>query len=333
MMEEVPDVKRNTIIAIAVAVAIAVAAFLVWRHVTDLGERLTGLSGQVEELGKRAEGAETRANAAEARAAEAEARAESARSEAGAAAESAAAAAVRERESAEQAKKAETARQAAEERERRAAEERKAAELLAQAEEAARKEAEARELAAQKERAEAQRAAEAAHADAERAKAEKEALKRQMERELDRMESALGRIAKTRRTALGVVMTLDSSQIEFDFDKAELRPRNREVLARIAGVLLTFDNYGVQIFGHTDNIGTAEYNKKLSEKRAATVRDYLVKSGVSPDVISTLGMGKSSPLVKGTDPASRQRNRRVELAIVFSEGEYEAIADDEAKGD
>ena len=120
-------------------------------------------------------------------------------------------------------------------------------------------------------------------------------------------------------------MTLDSRQIEFDFDKAELRPVNREVLSRIAGVLLTFQNYGVQVFGHTDDVGTVEYNQTLSERRAAAVRDYLVEAGIAPQAMKTLGMGKSSPLVEGTDPASRQRNRRVELAIVFSEGEFEAV--------
>ncbi len=56
------------------------------------------------------------------------------------------------------------------------------------------------------------------------------------------------------------------------------------------------------------------------------MRDYLVEAGIDPEVMSTMGLGKSSPLVEGTDPESRQRNRRVELAIVFSEGEYgEAI--------
>ena len=153
-----------------------------------------------------------------------------------------------------------------------------------------------------------------------------------MARELDRMESALGRIAETRRTALGVVMTLDSSQIEFDFDKAELRPRNREVLARIAGVLLTFDNYGVQIFGHTDNVGSAEYNKKLSEKRAATVRDYLVKAA-SPRTSSRRSAWARAHPWSGA-PMRRRGSvtRRVELAIVFSEGEYEAVAEEKAAG-
>ena len=329
MAREDHDVQRNTIIAVTAAIVAAVVAFLVWQHIASLGDRLTGLSGQIQDLGNQVVTAEERA-------ASAEARAEKAEREAGAAAQSAAKASEREKESTEQARQAETAREQAEvarkqaeERERRAAEESKAAELLAQTSEAERKAAEARELAAEKERAAAQQAAEAARAEAERAEAEKEELKRRLEVELDRMQRALGRIADTRRTALGVVMTLDSSQIEFDFNKADIRPKNREVLSRIAGVLLTFENYGVQVFGHTDNVGSVEYNKALSEKRAAAVRDYLVTAGINKDVMSTMGLGKSSPLVEGTDPESRQRNRRVELAIVFSDGEFEAVEDEE----
>ena len=56
-----------------------------------------------------------------------------------------------------------------------------------------------------------------------------------------------------------------------------------------------------------------------------------MESGVSPEVLSTLGMGKSAPLVEGTDPEARQRNRRVELAIVFSDGAYEAVQASEAE--
>ncbi|MEM7354177.1 MAG: OmpA family protein, partial [Acidobacteriota bacterium] len=110
-----------------------------------------------------------------------------------------------------------------------------------------------------------------------------------------------------------------------DFNKATLRPQNREILSRIAGVLLTSRDYGVQVFGHTDDVGSVEYNQQLSEQRAATVRDYLVEAGIDSAVLSTTGLGKTSPLVEGTDPESRQRNRRVELAIVFSEGDFEVV--------
>ncbi len=313
--------QRNTIIAVTAAIVAAAVAFLVWRHVAELGDRLVDLGGQVEDLG-------SQVVAAEERAAEAEARAEEAAREAGAAAESAEEASAREQVSAEQARLAQAERREAEAREQQAAVQRKEAEMLAAASAAAQAQAEQRELAAEKERTAALEAAEVARAEVARAEAEREEIRQRLEEELNRMQRALGRIADTRRTALGVVMTLDSSQIEFDFNKADLRPQNREILSRIVGVLLTFENYGVQIFGHTDNVGTVEYNQELSERRAGAVREYLAEAGIAPEVMSTLGLGKSSPLVEGTDPASRQRNRRVELAIVFSEGEFEAVADE-----
>lgn len=323
--------KDSLFIVIVAAILLAVGGFFAWQHIARLGAQIDDLSSQVESLGERAAAAEDRAT-------KAEARAEGAEHAAGEAASRAEEAAVREQQSAELAEKAETARTEAEEKEARATAEREAAERRARESEFARKSAEEARLAAEEEReavarkkAEAEAEAEAARAEARRAEAEKEKIQRRLEQELDRLQGALGRIADTRRTALGLVMTLDSKQIEFDFDKAELRPRNRELLSRIAGVLLTFDNYGIQIFGHTDDVGTEEYNKELSERRAQAVRDYLVEAGIDAEVMSTMGLGKSEPLVEGTDPESRQRNRRVELAIVFSEGEYGKAIEEQAE--
>lgn len=314
--------RRSTLIAIAAALLLAAAAFMIWRHLERLGDQISGLSRQVEDLS-------ARASAAEGRAAEAEARAERAERDAAASAEHAEAATTRERESAEQARQAKAARQRALERERQAAAARAEAERKAREEEAARAAAEERRTLAEQLRAEADAEAATAREEARQARAESEQIRRRMEAELDRLQRSLSRIADTRRTALGLVMTLDSRQIEFDFDKAELRPKNREVLSQIAGVLLTFENYGVQVFGHTDDVGGVEYNQELSERRARAVLDYLVEAGIDPAVLTTTGMGKSSPLVEGTDDEARQRNRRVELAIVFSEGEYEILAEDE----
>ncbi len=143
----------------------------------------------------------------------------------------------------------------------------------------------------------------------------------QLDLELDQLQSALGRIAETRRTALGVVVTLASDQLDFGFDRTELNSQNRDFLNRIAGVLLTFEGYSIQVYGHTDAGGSTDFNQKLSEQRADAVRNHLVEVGIPPGVISTRGLGGTSPLVAGTDLVSRQRNRRIELAIVFSERE------------
>ncbi|MGD8897396.1 MAG: OmpA family protein [Acidobacteriota bacterium] len=155
----------------------------------------------------------------------------------------------------------------------------------------------------------------ALHAAAE-ARAEAERIRKEADAELNRLEQALGQVAETRRTALGLVMNLGSDYLKFEFDKAELRPSDRELLSRIAGILLTSSDYTVSVNGHTDDVGTVEYNQKLSERRAEAVRDYLVEAGVPEGILSVTGHGKSRPLVPGTSEQARARNRRVELGIV-----------------
>ena len=162
--------------------------------------------------------------------------------------------------------------------------------------------------------------AEQAFLEAERAKREAAELRRRREQDLDRLAKALDQIADTRRTADGVVMILGDS-IEFDTAKADLRPANRELLSRIAGILMTADGFSIEVFGHTDDVGKADYNQKLSERRARSVRDYLVQAGVEGSAITSSGQGEGKPLVKGTTAAARQRNRRVEIAVVHTAAE------------
>ena len=145
-----------------------------------------------------------------------------------------------------------------------------------------------------------------------------EALRSERQAELDRLQSVLSQIASTRKTASGLVVTLDNNAIRFDFDKSTIRPGNREVLSRMAGVLMTLQGYQIYVYGYTDNIGTEEYNQKLSERRAAAVRDYLVQSGVDPKIIATKGYGQSDPLENGESAQARAKNRRVEIGIVDS---------------
>ena len=171
--------------------------------------------------------------------------------------------------------------------------------------------------AAQQQATAAQQEATTAREAAVRAQAEAEAIRKRAEAEVTRLESALGQVAETRRTALGLVMNLGSDYLKFEFDKAELRPEDRELLSKVAGILMTSKDYMLSVNGHSDDVGTAEYNQKLSERRAQAVRDYLVKAGISADILSVEGHGKSLPLVKGTTDAARGKNRRVELGIVY----------------
>ncbi len=157
---------------------------------------------------------------------------------------------------------------------------------------------------------------------AAQAQAEAERIRKRAEAEVNRLEAALGQIAETRRTALGLVMNLGSDYLKFEFDRAELRPEDRELLSRIAGILMTSQDYTVSVNGHTDDVGTDAYNQALSERRATAVRDYLVKAGLPAEILSVEGHGKKIPLVRASTDAARAKNRRVELGIVHTQIRY-----------
>jgi outer membrane protein OmpA-like peptidoglycan-associated protein len=157
---------------------------------------------------------------------------------------------------------------------------------------------------------------------AARAQAAADAIRKKAEAEVNRLQAALGQIAETRRTALGLVMNLGGDHLKFEFDKADLRPEDRELLSRIAGILITSHDYTISVNGHTDDVGSYAYNKKLSERRAQAVRDYLVKAGLPADILSVEGHGKALPLVPGTTEAARAKNRRVELGLVNAQIRY-----------
>jgi outer membrane protein OmpA-like peptidoglycan-associated protein len=182
--------------------------------------------------------------------------------------------------------------------------------------EGARNEAEVEARRAQEQAEQARQMADAAQKEKQHALAEAERIRKEREEELGRLHEALGKIAETRRTAMGLVMNLDSSAIQFEFDKATLQTENRELLSRIAGILLTSKGYQITIYGHTDDVGSEAYNQELSSRRAKTVRDYLVEAGISPEIITTKGYGKNNPLVEGKTPEARAKNRRVEIGIV-----------------
>jgi outer membrane protein OmpA-like peptidoglycan-associated protein len=198
----------------------------------------------------------------------------------------------------------------------------------AEAQQAAQAAASAQLAARQRDQAEDSRAkseskAQAAQQQATLAEQKAEEYRNQREQELARLQQVLGQIAETRRTAMGLVMTLGSNSVRFDFDKAEIKPEYRETLSRVAGVLMTLKGYSIYVYGYTDDVGTQEYNQKLSERRAGAVRDYLVHAGLDPGIIVTKGFGKSDPRVPGDSPQVRATNRRVEIGIVDSTLHFE----------
>lgn len=101
--------------------------------------------------------------------------------------------------------------------------------------------------------------------------------------------------------------------VNFDFNKATLRPDAEPVLRQVLGLFKDEPKLAVEIGGHTDNIGTPTYNQKLSERRAASVKAWLVAHGVAQARLTTHGYGESQPLVPNDTDAHRAKNRRVEL--------------------
>ena len=171
--------------------------------------------------------------------------------------------------------------------------------------EAAAREAAVREASA---RAEAEAAAREAsiRAEAERARLAAEALRGQLLEQLNR-------ILETKDTSRGLVVTM--ADVLFDTGRFELRAPTRESLARLSGVVLAHPGLKFEVEGHTDNTGTDELNQRLSEQRAATVRDYLVQQGLSAGSITAVGYGKTMPVADNSTSAGRQRNRRVEIIV------------------
>lgn len=102
----------------------------------------------------------------------------------------------------------------------------------------------------------------------------------------------------------------------FDVNKATLKTRGKEKLNLLAEKLKeTITTETVQIVGHTDSSGSDAYNQRLSERRAAAVKSYLVLRGVPGSKINTLGMGESKPIASNATARGRARNRRVEVRI------------------
>jgi outer membrane protein OmpA-like peptidoglycan-associated protein len=183
----------------------------------------------------------------------------------------------------------------------------------------------AQEAALQKEEAEKAKAEAIAQqqqlaaetAKAQQAAAQSEQLRQQAEKEKQelraRLLQQLNTVLSTRDTARGLIANM--SDVLFKTGSFELAPGARERLAKVSGILLAYPSLHVQVEGHTDSVGTDEYNQTLSEKRAGAVRDYFVQQGVSADSIQSRGFGKTVPIASNETAEGRQQNRRVELVL------------------
>jgi outer membrane protein OmpA-like peptidoglycan-associated protein len=178
----------------------------------------------------------------------------------------------------------------------------------ARAEQLARERAEADRRAEQlaRERADAETRARDASDAAARAERERAELR-------EKLQQQLSVILETRESARGLIVNM--SDVLFDTASATLKPGAREKLARVAGVLLTYPELGIEIEGHTDSVGGDDYNQDLSERRADAVRAYLVGQGIPAQTAKAEGFGESRPVATNDTAPGRQQNRRVELVI------------------
>jgi outer membrane protein OmpA-like peptidoglycan-associated protein len=238
-------------------------------------------------------------------------------------------AAAASREAAEKAKAEESARQAQLEQQRRqeAEAEQRAANQAKQEALQAKMQAEQATQTAVKERAEADAARAAALAQQQTAQAEAERAKQaaqlsdqqrqQAEAEKtalrQRLLQQLNLILETRETQRGLIVNI--SDVLFDFNKYTLKPGAREKLAKVSGILLAYPGLKIQLEGHTDAIGTDEYNQTLSEQRATAVQTYMVSQGVPANMVTAIGLGKADPVASNDTPTGRQQNRRVDMVV------------------
>ena len=126
--------------------------------------------------------------------------------------------------------------------------------------------------------------------------------------------------AEVVRTEEGINLILDeSSKVTFEYNKTTLTPTAKTNLDKLVEVFKEFADTDLLIVGHTDNVGSQGYNLPLSEKRAASVKDYLVSKGIASSRLTSQGKGLQEPIADNTTEAGRAQNRRVEIAITANE--------------
>jgi outer membrane protein OmpA-like peptidoglycan-associated protein len=184
-----------------------------------------------------------------------------------------------------------------------------AAQQKAEAEAAAAKQKAAADAAAQQaavEQAALQAKEQAAKEEAARAQAATEALRAQLLNQLNE-------VLQTTDTPRGLVVNM--ADVLFETGKYALNPDAQLKLAKLSGIIQAHPGLNLAIEGHTDTTGSADFNMKLSQQRADTVREFLISQGLSPDIITAKGMGQADPVADNSTAAGRKQNRRVEIIV------------------
>ena len=129
----------------------------------------------------------------------------------------------------------------------------------------------------------------------------------------EKLRAQLNEVLQTTESSRGLIVNL--SDVLFDTGKYSLKPGTQVSLARIAGIFQSYPGLKIQVEGYTDSVGSDDLNQKLSDNRASTTKDFLIKQGVSIDNISAAGYGKADPVADNTTAAGRAQNRRVDLVV------------------
>ncbi len=186
-----------------------------------------------------------------------------------------------------------------------------AAESQMQAQQAQLQAEQAQAAKAQADAARAQAEAEAAEARAKAAEANKTAESAEAVRE--KLRQQLNSVLATSETARGLIVNM--SDVLFNTGEYTLKPAAQISLAKVAGILLAYPGLEVQVEGYTDSVGSDTYNQTLSDKRAETVKNFLVAQGVAPNSVTSQGFGKNDPVADNSTAAGRSLNRRVNMVV------------------
>lgn len=139
-----------------------------------------------------------------------------------------------------------------------------------------------------------------------------------MDKQAQKIDEALPG-AEVERVGEGIKLTLGENSVRFDTNKSSLTPTAKANLDKLVNVFKEYPDTNIMIFGYTDSTGPEDYNLRLSEQRAQSVKDYLSSKGINASRFSTIGKGIADPVATNETAEGRSQNRRVEFAITANE--------------
>ena len=173
--------------------------------------------------------------------------------------------------------------------------------------------AEQQQALANQQAAAAQESQRAAEAQAQRSQAAAEEAMQERQQLRARLLAQFNQVLPTTDTPRGLMVKI--GDVLFATAKSDLRPAAKEALARFSGIVLSYPTLKFSVEGYTDSTGSEAFNQTLSEKRAESVRDYLMQQGLNANSITASGLGESNPVASNSTAAGRQQNRRVDIIV------------------